>query len=59
MLDANASDACLAANLPFTGTALKYYYDNIQAQTSDAESVFDHMKARLQTIDVQNRALVK
>jgi hypothetical protein len=59
ILDVNRYDACVAAHLPFTGTALEYYYDNVQAQASDAESVFDRMKARFQTTDVQDRALTK
>jgi hypothetical protein len=59
MLDVSRQDACVAAHLQFTGTALEYYYDSIQAQARDAESVFDHMKARFQTTDVQDRALTK
>jgi hypothetical protein len=59
MLDVSRYDACVAAHLPITGTALEYYYDSVQAQASDAESVFDHMKARFQTTDVQDRALTK
>ena len=59
MLDVNCHDACLAAHLPFTGTALEYYYDSIQAQAGDAEYVFDQMKTRFQTADVQDRALIK
>jgi hypothetical protein len=59
MLDVSRQDACVAAHLPFTGTALEYYYDSIQAQAGDAESVFDHMKVRFQTTDVQDRVLTK
>jgi hypothetical protein len=59
MLDVSRQDACVAAHLQFTGTALEYYYDSIQALAGDAESVFDHMKARFQTTDVQDRTLTK
>jgi hypothetical protein len=45
--------------LPFCGTALEYDYTHLQSIAVDAAAVFDGMKLRFQTQDVQDSALVK
>jgi hypothetical protein len=59
MLNVTPMDACEATHLPFCGTALEYYYTHLQSIAVDAAAVFDGMKLRFQTQDVQDRALVK
>jgi hypothetical protein len=59
MLNVHPLDACEAAHLPFTGTALEYYHDSLQATAQDIVFGFDRMRDRFQTADVQDLAFAK